>query len=103
MRYAIFIISLGIAVITNAQASKKYQNLYTTRDGLTNNTVYCITKDSRGFLWVGTKEGLNRFDGLRFRNYFAEKELAHSLTSNNIFDIVEYRYGQLLIAMEFPY
>jgi hypothetical protein len=36
---------------------------YTTEDGLPQNTVSCVIKDSRGFLWFGTPNGLCRFDG----------------------------------------
>jgi ligand-binding sensor domain-containing protein len=57
-----------------------------------------MAHDSRGFLWLGTKEGLNRFDGFQFKKYFSEKNNPNSLPHDNIFDILEYRFGQLLIA-----
>ncbi|MBS0010017.1 MAG: hypothetical protein KFF49_01310, partial [Bacteroidales bacterium] len=39
---------------------------FTTEDGLSSNIINCIAKDSRGFIWVGTDNGLNRFDGYTF-------------------------------------
>lgn len=42
------------------------------RDGLSQNTVYQILQDRKGFMWFGTKEGLNRYDGLSFRVYKKE-------------------------------
>ena len=42
---------------------------YTTKDGLAHNNVRTIAADSTGFLWVGTWDGLSRFDGYEFRNY----------------------------------
>ena len=39
---------------------------YTSADGLCSNTVYAITQDAEGFLWIGTRGGLCRFDGARF-------------------------------------
>jgi len=42
---------------------------YTTEDGLPQNTVSCVIKDSRGFLWFGTPNGLCRFDGYQVRVY----------------------------------
>ena len=45
---------------------------YTTADGLANNAVNRILRDSRGFLWFCTNEGLSRFDGYSFTNYGIE-------------------------------
>src|SRR5215475_3464124 len=42
---------------------------YTTADGLAGNRVNQIFRDSHGFLWFCTYEGLSRFDGYRFTNY----------------------------------
>ncbi|WP_345243101.1 two-component regulator propeller domain-containing protein [Nibrella saemangeumensis] len=42
---------------------------YTTDQGLSHDWVNCILKDRQGFLWFGTENGLNRFDGLRFRPF----------------------------------
>ncbi|MDR1742646.1 MAG: response regulator [Dysgonamonadaceae bacterium] len=42
------------------------------RDGLSQNTVYQILQDRKGFMWFGTKDGLNRYDGLSFRVYKKE-------------------------------
>ncbi len=39
---------------------------YETSDGLNNNTVYSIIQDQKGFIWIGTKDGVNKFDGIRF-------------------------------------
>lgn len=81
-----------------AQSASRQTNMYTVKEGLSNNMVLCITQDSRGFIWAGTQEGLNRFDGFAFKKYFAKKNDTQSLPSDNILAIVEYKYGQLLIA-----
>lgn len=46
---------------------------YTMADGLSSNDIRCMVQDDDGFLWLGTQEGLNRFDGERFVTFFAEK------------------------------
>ncbi|MGC4104256.1 sensor histidine kinase [Ferruginibacter sp.] len=55
---------------------------FTTQDGLSNNTVTCLQKDSAGFLWIGTHEGLNRYDGTQFINVLSNEK--NNLPSNNI-------------------
>lgn len=71
---------------------------YGVRDGLNNSVISCLLQDSRGFLWLGTKEGLNRFDGVQFKGYFSESQNPNSLSHNKVFDILEYQPGYLLFA-----
>lgn len=75
------------------------------RDGLTQGSVYYMLKDSRGFLWFGTQDGLNRYDGRQFRTYRPAlgKEGAvvpGSIRGINIFGIVEDPDGNLWIGTE---
>ena len=44
-----------------------YFRHYTNKQGLSHNTVYCALQDKKGFMWFGTDDGLNRFDGHQFR------------------------------------
>ena len=53
------------AVSTNAVMPYRIR-AWQTDDGLPQNSVYAITQTSDGYLWVGTREGLARFDGVRF-------------------------------------
>lgn len=66
MRKIILILFLGIFCLGNlwAQQIKHYNN----NSGLSHNTVMCLFQDSKGFIWVGTKNGLNRFDGMTLRS-----------------------------------
>lgn len=46
--------------------------IYTSADGLGSSFVNYVMRDSRGFLWICTRDGLSRFDGTRFITYQAE-------------------------------
>jgi ligand-binding sensor domain-containing protein/two-component sensor histidine kinase len=68
--------------------------LYTTDDGLANNAVYRIVRDSRGFLWFCTFEGLSRFDGYGFRTFSVEQGLPSPVVN----DLLETREGVYWVA-----
>ncbi len=61
----------------------------TLEDGLSENTPYCVYQDYQGFLWVGTEDGLNRYDGSRFKLYKKERNNFNSLNNNWIISIIE--------------
>jgi signal transduction histidine kinase/ligand-binding sensor domain-containing protein/DNA-binding response OmpR family regulator len=52
-----------------------------TEDGLSNNSITAIVQDSLGFIWIGTKHGLNRYDGVNFKIYSSEQ---NNLPGNDI-------------------
>jgi signal transduction histidine kinase/ligand-binding sensor domain-containing protein len=74
-------------------------------DGLTQGSVYYMLKDSRSFLWFGTQDGLNRYDGHQFRTYrplVGERGAPHSgaIRGVNIFGIIEDPDGNLWVGTE---
>jgi ligand-binding sensor domain-containing protein len=66
-------------------------------DGLPDAKITGIAQDGDGFLWVGTSNGLSRYDGTEFRNFFHHKN-TNSLPGNNIIRIINYDPNHLLIA-----
>jgi len=56
-------------LITCAQSSIQF-NHYTVEHGLSDNIVNDIVQDDNGFTWLATTNGLNRFDGVQFKNFF---------------------------------
>jgi signal transduction histidine kinase/ligand-binding sensor domain-containing protein len=69
-------------------------------NGLTQGSVYFMHKDSRGFMWFGTQDGLNRYDGQRFLTYRAGDRRTGSLRGDNVLGIVEDPSGNLWIGTE---
>ena len=55
--------------------------------GLSQLTVYCIFRDSRGFMWFGTQDGLNRYDGYEFTHFKNDPNNPHSISHNRIWSI----------------
>ncbi len=92
---------LFTALVTHtvtAQIPPTFQH-YSIADGLSNNYVSCIHKDKKGFLWIGTMEGLNRFDGYQFTQYkFNPADTAKSLTSNWVEKMYEDENGILWLG-----
>ena len=69
---------------------------YTIREGLAQMQVMALLEDSRGILWVGTKGGLSKYDGQKFKNY--RRADGDSLTHDVIFDLKEDSQGNIWIG-----
>lgn len=82
--YKLFFLLLSQIIF--AQTGSKdlsFQHL-TINEGLSQNTVLAIAQDSTGYIWFGTRDGLNRYDGYSFKQYFNNIADSNSLTSNEI-------------------
>ncbi|WP_114791358.1 two-component regulator propeller domain-containing protein [Niabella yanshanensis] len=77
-----------------------YFRHYQVEDGLSNNTVGCVLQDHKGFLWFGTKDGLNRFDGYTFKVFQNEGDTLHGIGSNFIISLHEDKKHQLWVGTD---
>jgi signal transduction histidine kinase/ligand-binding sensor domain-containing protein len=91
---ALALAGASLAVPVAVRAERLPIKVFTTADGLAHNVIYRIVRDSRGFLWFATEDGLSRFDGYGFRNYSVE----HGLPHRTVMDILETRSGDFWIA-----
>ncbi|NJN28589.1 MAG: response regulator [Cyclobacteriaceae bacterium] len=66
--------------------------------GLSQNTVNTILKDSHGYMWFGTNDGLNKYDGYSFKVYRQHPDDSTTISNSKIFSIVEDRHGNIWIA-----
>jgi ligand-binding sensor domain-containing protein/two-component sensor histidine kinase len=93
-RLAAGALGLWLMAVGQAEGERLPVKLYTTADGLAHNSVNRIVRDSRGFLWFCTFEGLSRFDGYRFTTYGTDQ----GLPSQVVNDLLETREGQYWVA-----
>jgi len=93
--YALF---QGISLLSfSQQQNLKFEHLG-TREGLSHSNTICMLQDSRGFMWFGTRDGLNKYDGYSFTVYKNDVKDKNSLSSNIIMDVKEDLHGSLWIA-----
>lgn len=92
---ALFVVFLPTSSAANF--TNRFEQL-SIEQGLSQNTVTAIVQDSQGFLWFGTREGLNRFDGYRFKTFRHEPELPGSISDNYIWSLFEDEQGVLWIG-----
>lgn len=95
--WLLYILLLGGKIAIAQQQSYTFTH-YTTANGLADNSVNSIVQDSRGFIWFSTREGLSRFDGTGFKNFYSQKNDPGGLPANNISSLLEYKPGHLLLA-----
>src|SRR6266568_1710648 len=88
---------LALALLLGAHAVRAQQlpvRTYTTADGLPRDLVLRIVRDSHGFLWFCTGDGLSRFNGYEFTTYSVEQGLPHPFIN----DLLETRHGVYWVA-----
>ena len=69
----------------------------TSNEGLSHNTVRCMLLDRTGFIWFGTLNGLNRYDGIRMKTIIPETRNPNSLTSGKIKELTEDSHGHIWV------
>lgn len=75
-------------------------DIFSQENGLPNNQIQCIYQDSKGWMWIGTSQGLSRFDGYTFVNFLPNPADSNSLTGNLVRVITEDKNGNLLVGTE---
>ena len=87
-------LAISITVWAGVIPDMKFRRL-DTREGLSNSMVNCIYRDSRGYVWLGTGYGLNRYDGYRVRTCYSYDKDTTSLRNNRVDEIQEGYGGRL--------
>src|SRR5688572_17792924 len=97
--FILFFISVSVC---NAQSPDSINfTIYNRGNGLPEEKINSITQDSRGFIWIGSEEGLFRFDGLSFKSWYADPNDSLKFRGNNIRVITECKPGMMLFLSNY--
>ncbi|WP_207421520.1 ligand-binding sensor domain-containing protein [Desertivirga brevis] len=81
-----------------AKSQSYYFKHYQVEEGLAHNSVITQIQDSKGFMWIGTKGGLNRFDGYTFKTFRNDKNKFGTIGNNIIVSIDEDKRGMIWVG-----
>jgi ligand-binding sensor domain-containing protein/two-component sensor histidine kinase len=86
-----------LPLFLSAQTELRFDH-YTIRDGLSQSQPFALFQDSYGYLWIGTQDGLNRFDGNSFKVYKNDPFDSTTLTHNWVWTVEEDQHGNIWIG-----
>ena len=82
--YLLIVFQLVFTANFYAQQVEIRFNHLSINDGLSQSTVYCILQDNQGYIWVGTQDGLNKYDGYSIDQYKHQIDNNQSLSNSYI-------------------
>src|ERR1700676_1941331 len=83
----LFLLALAFSAFSQ-KPTLKFEHL-STNAGLSQNNVLCVLQDRKRFVWVGTREGLNKYDGYSFTLFKNDPKDKNSISNNYIADMLE--------------
>ncbi|WP_316739149.1 two-component regulator propeller domain-containing protein [Pedobacter aquatilis] len=92
INFGLFLLLLSSHTVAQLRGTVQH---YSTEDGLSHNRIMCMLRDHDGFMWFGTWDGLNRFDGHKFVVYKSRPGDLSSLGSSRIEAMIEDNSGNL--------
>lgn len=99
----IIMIIISVIVIINQvevlayTKNMNFRNI-TNEDGLSQATVETIIQDKQGYIWIGTNDGLNRYNGYDFKVFRHDEDIKNTITNNYIVDLQEDHYGNIWVG-----
>jgi len=98
-KIAVFLLVWNILPLKSTAQDFRFKHL-TNNDGLSQNLVLSVVQDREGYMWFGTKDGLNKYDGYQFTVYQNESNNPNSISSNYITELFIDSNGKLWVGTE---
>lgn len=101
VRFFCFLLA-GLWIVPSAQAQQQNTRFtyLTTNQGLSQNNVTCIVQDKKGFMWFGTRDGLNKYDGYTYTLYRNDPLKSTSLSHSYVHSLFEDKQGRLWVGTD---
>lgn len=102
MRKSIIFLFLILFHFCGFTQQKEYKFInFSSKNGLSSNSINAIIKDKNGFMWFGTEDGLNKFDGQNFKVYRHKETDKTSIGRGPVNDLIQDKNGQIWLATNF--
>lgn len=103
-RHLVIFLLIAMLLLSNLQKGYSQESVKftrkTSRDGLSQSFIRNIIKDHHGFIWIGTADGLNKYDGYAFKIYRNHSKVKGSLSSSNIMTTYVDKRGVLYVGTD---
>ena len=99
IKLLLVLLFIGIGLDAFSQKEKAYESI-SIAQGLSQGMIFDLLQDAEGFIWVATKNGLNRYDGYGFKIFTNDPYNNHSLSSNTIVKLFEDSKGRIWAGTE---
>ncbi len=83
VKLSIFLLVINNVTVAAQDTSYRFKN-FSQKEGLSQSTVYSFIKDDLGYIWIGTKDGLNRFDAVSFLKFYPSNTDSNSISNRSI-------------------
>lgn len=95
----VLVITIGMMMTDKLISQANYES-FTTTDGLSQGMILDMIQDKEGFIWIATKDGLNRYDGYEFKVYSNDPYSSQSLSNNTVNSLFEDSQGRIWAGTE---
>lgn len=99
--YSLLLVQLLLSLFLSGQDSKNIiaKHFYSVEDGLASREIFCAIQDNDGFMWFGTRNGLNRYDGKNFKLFTKQSS---GFSSNRILNLAKDNSNHLFLVYGNP-